>query len=202
MADQTETVDDDTKVDDENLERDDEQSGSGEEDESKVDWKAEARKHERRAKQERREREKAQQALSEREQADLSEHEQAIKAAREEGRTEALTEAQRERRHDRLEVAVTRLAAKTFNDTDDALMHVERAIERGELDADEIFDGEGKVQTDALREALEDLLERKPHLKAGAAVTSGDSDAGKGSGNGKSEMDKTPAEILKEIQGR
>ena len=43
------------------------------------------------------------------------------------------------------------------------------------------------MQTDALKDALEDLLKRNPHLAAGASTRdTGDSDRGKGKGKGSS----------------
>lgn len=146
------------------------------------DWQAKARKHERDLKKERKERQRLEAALKERETADLSDHEKALADAREEGKNEALSAAEQERRSDRLEVAVTRLAAKKFEDTEDALTFIERQIARGDLDADDIFDTEGKVNTDALNTALEELLKAKPQL----AVTTpgpGKNDAGKGGGS-------------------
>jgi len=186
---------------------------------SEPDWKAESRKHEKRAKQERKDREALEARLRELEDAGKDEKEKAIEQARREGRDEALTEAQKERRADRLEVSVTRLAAKgvkvgdgddaetvRFADPEDALLIVEREIARGDLDEDEIFDREGKVQTDALTTALANLLERKPHLRADAAGgggprPSGDADAGKGKGP-KAEDDLSVDEHLAAVQGR
>lgn len=152
------------------------------------DWKRESRKHEARAKAERKRREELERKLSEQSDAEKSEHEKAIEQARKEAADEARTEAEKERRRDRLEVQVARLAAKSFADVDDALLHVERRIASGDIDADTIFDEEGKVHTDALKEALDDLLEAKPHLKAEAGNggrPSGSADAGKGKGGAK-----------------
>lgn len=167
---------------------DDDPEGQGD---TEPDWKREARKHERRAKATAKELEAERAERKKLDDAQKSESEKAIEAAREAGRTEALTEAQKERRADRLEVAVTRAAARTFADTEDALVQIERAIAKGDLDEADIFTDEGKVQTEALTSALEDLLERKPHLAAAPAGGSGDrrikggSGAGKGSGGGK-----------------
>jgi hypothetical protein len=142
------------------------------------DWKVKSRKNETRAKKAEREAKEAREALAKREEADKSESEKAVEKARAEGRKEALTEAEKERRSDRLEVAVTRAASKKvkvgsgdeaeehrFADTEDALMHVERAISRGEIDEEDIFDKEGRVDTDALQKELSELLDRKPHLR-------------------------------------
>jgi hypothetical protein len=159
------------------------------------DWKAKSRKNETRAKKAEREAKEAKEALAKREEADQTESEKAVAKAKEEGRKEALTEAEKERRADRLEVAVTRLASKgikigegdeakmvRFADSEDALLHVERAISRGEVDAADIYDDEGKVKADALTAELAQLLERKPHLAAGKGETPkpGDPDFRKG----------------------
>lgn len=158
------------------------------------DWKAESRKHERRMKQERKAREEVERKLKEREDADKSEQEKAIETARAEAKAEALSEAETQRRADRLEVAVTRLAAKgvkvgdntvKFTDPEDALVFLERRISRGLLEADDIFDTDGKVQTDAVTAALGEILEEKPGLAADHVDRpSGSSDAGKGDGGG------------------
>jgi hypothetical protein len=142
------------------------------------DWKTKSRKNETRAKKAEREAKETREKLAERENADKSEAEKAVEKAKAEGRKEAETEAQKERKADRLEVAVTRLASKKitlgsgddaeevrFADTEDAQLHIERAIARGEIDEEDIFDKEGRVNSDALQKELVDLLERKPHLK-------------------------------------
>lgn len=159
------------------------------------DWQAKARKHERDLKKERKVREETERKLKEREDADKSEQEKAIEAARDEARKEAMAEADKERRADRLESAVTRLAlrgiergegddAKTikFADSEDALLRVERAISRGDIDVEEIYDSEGKVNTDALTTALGEILERNPHLAANGSgpPPPGDPDTRKG----------------------
>ncbi|MGZ6587875.1 MAG: hypothetical protein ACXVHX_26695 [Solirubrobacteraceae bacterium] len=161
--------------------------------EGRIDWKAMARKHEGRAKKSQKELEELKTRLQEIEDSNKSEGEKALAKAREEARAEAKAEAEAERRDDRLELATTRLAAKgvevddktvKFADPEDAHVFIERAIARGDLDADDIFDSEGKVQTDALSGALADLLKRKPNLAAdGTPAPAGDSDAGKGKGS-------------------
>lgn len=160
-------------------------------DDDKIDWKAMARKHETRAKKSAKEIDTLKARLQEIEDSNKSDSEKAIAKAREEAKAEAQAEAQAERRADRLEVAVTRLAAKgvtvgdqtvKFADPEDALIFVERAINAGETE--DIFDDEGKVQTDALTNALVDILKRKPNLAAdGTPPSPGDSDAGKGKGS-------------------
>lgn len=146
------------------------------------DDKAKARKHERWAKRERDRADKAEAELKKVRDADKSEQEKAIEKAREEARNEALSEAEKERRSDRLEVAVTRLASKglavgegddaktvRFADSEDALVNIERALSRGDIDADDLYDDEGKVKTEALTDELVALLGRKPHLADGSA---------------------------------
>jgi outer membrane biosynthesis protein TonB len=142
------------------------------------DWKVKSRKNETRAKKAERELQEERKKREQREETEKSETQKAIDKAKKEGRTEAETEAQKERKADRLEVAVTRLASKKitlgsgddaedarFADTEDAQLHIERAIARGEIDEEDIFDKEGRVNSDALQKELVDLLERKPHLK-------------------------------------
>lgn len=183
------------------------------------DWKWQARKHERRSKSEKKKREEAEAKLRKREEADKSEQEKAVDKAREEGRTAALTEAEKERRSDRLEVAVTRLANKPieigegddakkvrFADSDDALLYIERAIGRGDIEVEEIFDGDGKVKSDALKAELAELLESKPHFqlrssegdgepgKKKGKTADGGADQGKGSGGGSKELEEMSAE--------
>jgi hypothetical protein len=162
------------------------------------DWKQHSRKHEREAKKARQERDTLAARLQEQEDADKSEHQKAIDAARKETADAVRSEVEKERRHDRLELAVTRESVKTFADSDDALIHLERGIRSGDIDEADIFDSEGKVQTGALRKALEDLLERKPHLAA-RVPGPGENDAGKGSGS-RNLDDMSVEEHLKRVQ--
>jgi hypothetical protein len=186
---------------------DDESRGSRE-----PDWKREARKHERRAKQNARELDELRAKLKEREDADKSEQERAIEEARRQAREEALREAEKERRSDRLETAVIRLASKgvrvgddtkRFDDPEDALVFIERAIHRGDLDADDVFDDRGRVKADVVEEELANLLERKPRLAAGDIDAGrrrrdpGDIDAGKGKGAGRSVDELSVEELYK-----
>ena len=167
--------------------------------EETTDWeaeakklKAESRKHERRNKTASKRAEELEAEIAKLKAAGQSEDETALEKAKEEARAEITAEVEKERRSGRLEVATTRAASRgvkigedtvKFADPDDALVHLERGIARGEIDADDIFDNEGKVQTDALNTALEEILEAKPHLRATAnGRPSGSSDAGKGSG--------------------
>lgn len=150
--------------------------------ESVDEWKAHSRKHERAAKKALKEAEELRAQIEEIRSAGQSDQEKALAKAREEARKEALAEAQIERRNDRLEVAVTRLAARTFADTEDVVLYMQRAITAGDIDADDIFDEQGHVNTKSLQSALDDLAERKPHWKAdptGGRPT-GTADAGRG----------------------
>ena len=69
-------------------------------------------------------------------------------------------------------------------------------IRNGDLDEDDLFDDKGKVDSDALTEALGELIDAKPHLVAGASngggsgsgagrKVKGSADGGKGSGGSK-----------------
>ena len=186
--------------------------------EPKEDWKSASRKHERRAKTEKQRADELQAKLDKIAAENLSENEKALKAAREEAAAEVTTRYEAERRQDRLELATTRIATKgvkvgddtvKFADPDDALAHLERAIKRGDIDGDEIFGDDGRVDSDALTAALAELLEEKPHLQATNGngrvperKGAGDIDSGKGKGAGKSLEEMTPDDHLLQIQGR
>jgi hypothetical protein len=163
------------------------------------DWKTKSRKNETRAKRAERELKEEREQREAREETEKSEHDKALDKAKKEGRAEVETKAAEERKADRLEVSVTRLAGRKlkvgdgddaeevrFADPEDALMHVERAIARNEIDAEDIFDKDGKVDSDALQKELVELLERKPHLResTGSSKTpepkKGDPDTRKG----------------------
>lgn len=141
------------------------------------DWKTKSRKNENAAKAERKRREALEEELSKLRDKDKTEQQKAVDTARDEARTEALSEAEKERRGDRLEVAVTRAASKgvtvgegdkartvKFADPEDALLRVERGISRGEIDADDIYDDEGRVKTEALTTALAEIASANSHL--------------------------------------
>jgi len=193
--------DDDKGDKDKEKEEEKDKGGAGGEEEKVTaddDWKTKSRKNETRAKKAERERDEAAEKLRKREEEDQTDSERKISEAEKKGREEAESKAEKERKGDRLEVAVTRLASKKltigegddaeevrFADTEDALLNIERAIAKGEIDESDIFDDEGKVKTDALQKELADLLKRKPHLKDGGAEESssskGDPDTRKGS---------------------
>jgi hypothetical protein len=117
------------------------------------DWQAKARKHERAAKRERKAREDAERSSRSARTPTSPSRRRRSTQAREEAKPRRLTEAEKERRSDRLEVAVTRLAAKgvKIGEGDDAktvrsptpttpCVYVERAIRNGDIDEDDIFD--------------------------------------------------------------
>jgi hypothetical protein len=186
-------ADDDAADDDDDADDDaaDDDDAKGE-----PDWKALARKHERRSKAATKRAEAAEAAQAARDAENQSDHEKAITKAKADAKAEALTEHEKERRSDRLEGAVIRLAAKgvkvkvgdedktlKFSDPEDAVVFIERAINKGDLVAEDVFDDDGKVQTDAVIEALAELLQSKPGLAdSGAAPArgSGSADGGKG----------------------
>lgn len=185
----------------------DDDSGDGEDkggEKSADDYRRELRNYERTAKRasakDKKEIEKLQKQLKEREDADKTEQEKAIEAARNEGADKARLEALKDRRQDRLEAASVRLASKgikikdgdeevtvKFADPEDALVHLERAITRGEVDSDAVFDENNQVKSAELTELLAELLEKKPHLREADSgkdrqQPAGDADAGKGRG--------------------
>ena len=172
-------------------------------DKDEPDWKRESRKHERRAKAEKDLNETLKKEIDKIKASGRSDQEKAIEKAKEEAKAEAQTELDKERRGDRLEGAVLRLAAKgvtvgkgedaktvRFDDPEDALIFIERAVSRGDLPENTLYDDSGRPKTDVLTEELVDLLERKPALAAdgGKKVDDpGDADAGKGKGKKSSE---------------
>ena len=150
------------------------------------DWQTKARKHESRSKRLERENARLKREAEERAAADLTDQERAIQEAREAGKSEAATAAQLERRTDRLENQVYRHAAAGFTDVEDAWLNIERAVARGDLELDDLVDDAGKVNQDALKSELDDLLKRKPQLAKGAGNGNGNghgsADGGAGSG--------------------
>lgn len=127
-------------------------------------------------KRERKAREAAEKALQERTDADKSEQEKALDQARKEAADTARQEITGQVRGKLLKAEIKALAAGKFADPDDAHKLLD-------LEDDDIFTDDGDIQTDALQSALDELLERKPHLKAGppnGGKPSGDADAGKG----------------------
>jgi hypothetical protein len=208
---------DDVEAQKKKEDEDEKTTGAGDE-----EWKGHARRHEREAKKARKRAKELEEELKAAKDKDKSEQEKAIEKAKDEGRSEASTKAEKERRNDRLEVAVTRLAnkpikvgegddAKTlkFADSDDALVYIERAISRGDIDGEDIFDSDGKVLPDAVGRELARLLEDKPHLArdgdetdaAKKKTAKGGVDQKKGGADGNKDLDDmSTEEHLKRIQ--
>ncbi len=169
----------------------------------KTDWQAESRKHERRWKDRDKKISELEKQLKEREDADLNDVDKAIRDAREEAAREAREAAQSDVRDDRLEAAVSRLAAGRFADIDDALLRVQAAIRRGEdLSPDDVFTDDNRVNNDVVKEYLDKLLTEKKHLATGAGTVQGDGDGGKGGdGGGKGLGEMSVEEHLKRQRG-
>jgi hypothetical protein len=186
-------------------------------------WRQRSRSWERKAKEAEKQRAEYEKRLKDREEQDKSEFEKAVEAARQEGEKTARDASEKERRADRLETAAVRLASKgfkvtdgdgkevtvTFADPDDAHIHIERMLRRGDLDEGELFDDNGRVRNEALTEALTELIQARPHLAANGAVAgkprskvAGSADGGKGSGGAKELEDRTPEEWLTAIQSK
>jgi hypothetical protein len=96
-----------------------------------------------------------------------------LDAIREQARTEARTEQMRDRVMDKIEA---KAGGKFGIDTEDVAALLMR---RHELDD---FLDDGKIDVEAITEALNDLLEKQPRLAAG--VTQGDEKKFKGGGDG------------------
>jgi hypothetical protein len=160
---------------------------------------------------------KLQQQDNARTEKEKSEHQKELDKVRDDTKAELTRLHEQERRQDRLESATTLMASRgvkvgegdkersiKFNDPDDALVNLERAIKRGDVDGEDVFDKEGKVDKKALQAALAQLLEDKPHLgketKSRKSESAGDGDQGKGSGStGKEVEDMTPDDHFKAI---
>lgn len=176
-----------------------------------TDWKAHSRKHERRWKEEAALRRDVETRLKEFEDRDKSDQEKAIEKARNEAIAEAKAEVSAERRAYLLESAVTRLAARgiqikngdkdevvKFADPEDALLNIKST-------ADDLFDDEDRVNTDALEDALKELARKKPHLLATSGKDTppslGTADAGRGGGSQTSGDEPSIDEIFKRKSG-
>jgi hypothetical protein len=206
----------DGENDDDDNDDDKPKSGVPGDDASVEEWKAYARQWEGRAKKEptsrklsaeRRAREKAEKELEDLRKGQQTDNEKAVTEAYEKGKTEAKRDSDSERRADRLESAAIRLATQgikvkqgdkqvvlKFADADDAVTNVERMLRRGDIEEDDLFDDTGKVQTETLREALEELLTDKPHLVADSddatrRAIRGRADQGRGSGDNGDSVD-------------
>lgn len=130
--------------------------------------------------------EKAEKELRERldkfEEQNKSESQKQIDKARKEAREEVLAEVERERRADRLQMAVAK-RARELADVDDVVLNLERA------GVDDLYDEDGRVIDKALDKQIQVLLSAKPHLKAPGAdgkpqgvVNGGEGEGGGGMG--------------------
>lgn len=133
-------------------------------------------------------------------------------------------ELEEERKSYRLEQAVDKFAKKgvevetgkgkdkkvvrrKFSDPDDVQARIERAISKGDLDKSDVFDDDGRVNREAIEDFMVELAESSPHLLVGATKRSkpkggADQGKGKGAGGGKDLDEMSPAEHLKQIQGK
>lgn len=187
-----------------------------------IDWKQMARKHERSAKTAAKERADFEKRLKEYEDRDKTDQDRAVEAARDEGAAAVRAEMDQERRADRLENSVLKIAGRglkigdgdkaetvRFADPEDAIVHLERMIAKGDIAGDEIFNEQGRVQDDALSTALGELLTAKPHLRAPTGNENGNgtrklgaSDAGRGGDGGAKELEDMSADELYKLSKR
>lgn len=201
--------DDVVETDDDVVDEDDKPSSP------EPNWKQQARRHEREAKAARKREADLQTKLKERDDADKSEQDKAIDKARTDATKEVSSKYELERRAERLELAVTRIAVgkgvtigegdkqKTvkFTDAEDVQMWVERQVKNGNIDADEIYDENGKVNAEALSDSLAQLAASKPSWLQGAPAAKGpDFDGGKGKGSAKGVDDLSVEEHYKRMQ--
>lgn len=98
-----------------------------------------------------------------------------LDAVREQAKAEAKAEAKTEVLVERVSAKVEALAARRFQDPEDALAHLTRTHEYADF-----LDGD-KIDAEAIKEALDELLEKKPYL---AVPAQSDSRRFKGSGDG------------------
>lgn len=168
-------------------------------------WKARARKWEMlakkgenaKARKAAEEVERLQKALAEHEEASKSEQEKALDRARKEAAEAATAEVANTYRAKIKTAEIRAQAAGRFADPSDA-------VALAKIDDDELFDSAGEINTDAIKTALDALIESKPHLAArqGGGHVQGDVDAGKGVGDAKSLEDLSVEEHLRIIQKR
>jgi hypothetical protein len=193
-------------------ETDDPARGGGEDKEKDAEyWRGQLREYERNAKKAsaatKKELDELRKKLSEKEKEDLSEQERAIEEAREKARNEVLSEVEKERRADRLDAAVTRLAATgitigegdkartvKFLDPEDALARIERGLARGDIDPDDVYDSDNRVKAEGIESILGGFATKNSHLvgEAAAAKRTGDADSRKGDVADKELEDITP----------
>lgn len=173
-------------------------------------WKLEARKWEGRAKKNSDALAAAQTELAKHADAHKTEQQKAVEAAARSAREEALTEAEKDRRADKLELAVVKVASVTgvkvddktlakFADPDDVQMWLEKQIERGDVDADDIYK-DGKVNEEALASELARLAAAKPGWLVGAGKSNGTPAGSADGGRGTAPAGNSVEAELKAIQ--
>lgn len=142
------------------------------------DWKSESRKHESRAKAERKAREAAEAKLAEHAEANQTETEKLIEKARKEATEATKAEVSGAFKTRILNAEIRAQAAGKF--ANKAL-----AVKLLDLDASELVDEEGEPDEKAIARAVDDFLKQDENagLRAGASSRpAGDADAGKGKG--------------------
>lgn len=151
--------------------------GTDEDQQDTTDWKAEARKHEKRAKENAAAAKRARELeaeLNQYREASQSETERAISAARREAEKETAARYTRQ-----LATAEVRAAAGgKLQDPNDAVRLI---------DLDDHIGQDGSVNTDSLRDAIDQLIKEKPYLgiqKARPASFDGGQRAGSAPANG------------------
>ena len=176
---------------------------TGDEDEAprgkERDWKREARRKERELKSAQRARAEAEEKLARATEANRSERERELDRAKKDVEAAVRAELEADRRGERLENKALALAARgvkvtvkedgrdvervlKFEDPDDAVTFLERAIKNRDTSMDELFDADGKIDGAALSEVLADILSTKPKLAAG--------DNGGGGGRGSNDASR------------
>lgn len=165
---------------------------------SEPDWKAEARKHERRSKEASKKLKEYEERISAIDEANKTEQERLLDAARKEAADSARREVAGSFQQRILKAEIRARAAGKFQNP--AL-----AIKLVDLQDDDAFDEDGDINGDAIDTALAKVLEDEPYLRVGAAAEpekklAPASDAGKGKpAGGKTLEELTPDEHFKAI---
>lgn len=113
--------------------------------------------------------EAAQAELAKHRAASQTEQDKALEKARKEAAEAARGEVLADLHRERVEAAVLRAAAGKFADPEDAIVHLREDIEVGP---------DGRPDSAAVTRAVDELLERKPHLKANGHRPAGSADGG------------------------
>lgn len=159
--------DDDDEGDDSEDEDDDKSKSkkSNEPDTNSVDyWKRRSRQNERDAKKHKRENERLKRSTSkpdtkskDKKKPGDDDDQPDPEQLREQAREEARAEVMKDRVSDKIEAK-----ARKFADPEDAAVMLLRSA-----DVDDFLDDDGKIDVEAINEALDELLEKKPYLAAG-----------------------------------